>query len=74
MITFSRIVYGMRTISLLNVEKPTDNKISRVLRYRGRCGFFGSDRRRWPRRTPNPALRPLTILTGNKEFDTTTNG
>jgi len=29
MITFSRIVYGMRTISLLNVEKPTDNKTSR---------------------------------------------
>jgi len=29
MITFSRIVYGMRTISLSNVEKPTDNKMSR---------------------------------------------
>jgi hypothetical protein len=40
MITFSRIVYGMRTISLSDVEKPTDNKTSRVLRYHGRCGFF----------------------------------
>ena len=37
-----------------------------ILRKRAAC--------RWPRRTPHPALRPLTISMGNKEFNTTTNG
>jgi hypothetical protein len=37
-----------------------------ILRKRTAC--------RWPRRTPHPALRPMTISTGNNEFSTTTNG